>query len=151
MLIINPVLTKFNSTLNHKQSAKSVRMKCTLGEKKKVIAVFKDHENFYKEFRDLYFQHNDRIGKDSISYTTDQIIEDIHIKLRDWANKPSNDIFESYVIRHNKIILDTAEQLNKKYGYAEADEFIDRFYICYNNNTPPTYKPKPAEMESLFV
>jgi len=152
MLTIYPKLVEFNSTMS-KQKAKSVRMKMTLGEKKKVIQLLKHHEKFYNEYKDeYYYQHMDRIGKDSVSYTTDQIIKDIHIKLRDWEHKPSNDIFESYVLRHNQIVLDTAERLNKKEGADIAEDYIDSFFINYSNALPPSYKQPPEGYEQgLFV
>ena len=156
MLIVYPVLIEFNDTRS-KQRAKSVRMKLPLGEKKAVIKHLSGLIDFYyknKFNKNLFHVYQERIGKDGVDYETDEILKDIKKKIKDWQ-KPKNDIFESYVIRHNHVVVDTARKIaaNKGIGYCtSADAFIDAFYINYGKGTPPTFTPKTASIrEELFA
>ena len=136
MLYIYPTLIKLNARSHGRQSTGSVRVKLTKGEKKAVLDLFINHNSFYNDYSDdLYYQHNDKIGNDRTSYTTAQIISDINIKIPDWM-QAKNDLYESYLLRHNHVVCTTAEKINGLHGSRMADEFIDTYFIDYGLPAP---------------
>lgn len=136
MLYIYPTLLKQQARSHGKQPTGSVRVKITAGEKKSVLEVFRRHSDFYKEYPDLYYQHHDRIGNDSVTYTTSQIIADINKKIPDWKSKSTNDIYESYLVRHNHVVTTAAEKICKMHDCKIADEYIDQYFIHYGPSAP---------------
>jgi len=142
MLYINPTLHKQQVRSHGRQHTGSVRVKITPSEKAKVLAVFHKHSNFYQEYPELYYQHHDKIGNDTRPYTTSQIISDINKKIPDWMQK-KNDLYESYLIRHNHVVVTTAEKICKTHNTRIADEYIDQYFIDYG--TPaPRHTPNPS-------
>ena len=140
MLHIYPTLQKQQARSHGRQHTGSVRVKITAGEKKAVLELFKKHSKFYKDFPELYYQHHDRIGYDKVTYTTSQIIADINKKIPDWKSKATNDIYESYLLRHNHIVTTAAEKISKMHDTSIADEYIDNYFIQYG---PPAPKHTP--------
>tara|TARA_R110001606_G_scaffold107173_3_gene231784 strand:- start:767 stop:1216 length:450 start_codon:yes stop_codon:yes gene_type:complete len=135
MLYINPTLKQLKARSHGRQSTGSVRATLTPSEKNKVLEVFVKHSNFYQEYPELFYQHNDKIGNDNQSYTTAKIIHDINIKIPDWMQK-KNDLYESYLLRHNHIVRQTAEKICKSHDTRVADEYIDQYYIDYGEPAP---------------
>ena len=142
MLRVYPILKSEGSTLT-KQKHASVKLQMPLNEKKSVLAVLKDHQKFYNEYKDdWYYQHNDRIGNDGQSFTTEDIINNqIHNKIKYWETNASSYIYESYILRSNHVVTETGGRLAKAHSTRAADEYTDRFYISYDNATPPRYSP----------
>ena len=156
MLTVYPRLIEFHDT-RVRQRAKSVRMRLSSGDKKAVLNRLAELIHFYNKNtfnKNLFHTYQERIGKDGIDYETAEIFKDITKKIVDWQ-KPRNDIFESYVIRHNHVVMDTAKKIaaHKGVGYCTAaDAFLDAFYIDYGQGKPPYFTPKTASIrEELFV
>jgi hypothetical protein len=140
MLYIYATLNKLQARSHGRQHTGSVRVKCTPSEKKSVIERFIDHNSFYEEYKDeLYYEHNDKIGLDSRAYTTATIIKQINDKIPDWMQK-KNDLYESYLIRHNHIVVATSQRINQLHSARIADEYIDRYYIDYGQGSAPRYQ-----------
>jgi hypothetical protein len=136
MLYIHPTLIKLNARDHGRQSTGSVRVKLTPSEKKSVLNVFMDHNNFYNDYaEELYYEHNDKIGNDKVKYKTAKIISDINIKIPDWM-QTKNDLYESYLLRHNHVVVTTGDKINKLHGNRIADEYIDRYFIDYGVSAP---------------
>jgi hypothetical protein len=135
MLYIYPTLRKLQARSHGRQPHASVQVKLTQGEKNKVLELFHKHSNFYQEYPELYYEHNDRIGKDGKAYTTSKIIYDINAKIPDWMQK-KNDLYESYLIRHNHVVTVTAEKICKTHDTRVADEYIDQYFIDYGKPAP---------------
>jgi hypothetical protein len=135
MLYIYPTLRKLQARSHGRQAHASVQVKLTQGEKTKVLELFHKHSNFYQEYPELYYEHNDRIGNDGKTYTTAKIISDINSKIPDWMQK-NNDLYESYIIRHNHIVGVTAEKICKTHDTRVADEYIDQYFIDYGTPAP---------------
>jgi len=156
MLTVYPTLIEFHDTRT-RQRAKSVRMRLSSGDKKAVLNILAELIHFYNKNtfnKNLFHTYQERIGKDSIEYKTEKIFKDIAKKMVDW-HKARNDIFESYIMRSNHTVVDTATKIAnyKGVGYSTAaDAFIDAFYIDYGKGKPPTFTPKTASIrEELFV
>lgn len=142
MLYIYPKLVKLQARSHGRQSTGSVQVQCTPGEKARVLAIFHKHSDFYQEYPELFYEHNDRIGNDTVTYTTSKIISDINKKIPDWMLK-KNYLYESYLLRHNHIVCQTAEKICKTHDTRVADEYIDQYYIDYG--TPaPRHTPNPS-------
>lgn len=140
MLYIYATLHKQQTRSHGRQRHGSVRVKCTAGEKKSVIERFIDHNAFYQEYKDeLFYQHNDKVGNDNRAYSTEEIITQINEKIPDWMIK-KNDLYESYLIRYNHVVLQTGERLNNTHTARIADEYIDRYYIDYGQGSAPRYQ-----------
>lgn len=140
MLTVYPKLVRLNSKLK-KQKHPSVEMRMTPAEKRKVLAVLKDHQKFYNEYKDdWYYQFNDRIGNDGQNYTTEDIINNqIHNKIKYWEANPNSHIYEAYILRSNHTVTETGGRLATAHSTRAADEYTDRFFISYDNTTPPRY------------
>lgn len=150
MLRVYPKLTRLDSK-RKKQKHASVEMRMTPSEKKSVLAVLKDHQKFYNEYNDdWYYQHNDRIGNDGQSFTTETIINDqIHNKIKYWETNYNSHIYEAYILRSNHVVTETGGRLAKAHSTKAADEYIDRFYVSYDNTTPPRYSPTINLFENI--
>jgi len=127
-------------TTTSKQRVASVKLQMTLTEKKRVLAVLKDHQKFYNEYKDEhYYQHNGRIGNDRVSYTTEIIINDlIHNKVNYWEANASSFIYEAYILRSNHIVRETSARFAET-STRVANEYTDRFYISYDDTPAPRY------------
>lgn len=140
MLYIYATLHKQQTRSHGRQRHGSVRVKCTPSEKKSVIERFIDHNAFYQEYKDeLFYQHNDKVGNDSRAYSTEEIITQINEKIPDWMIK-KNDLYESYLIRYNHVVVQTGERLNRTHTARIADEYTDRYYIDYGQGSAPRYQ-----------
>ena len=135
MLYIYPRLIKLQPRSHGRQAHASVQVKLTKSEKNKDLELFHNHSNFYQEYPELYYEHNDRIGNDGVTYTTSKIIYDINKKIPDWMQK-NGDLYESYLIRHNHVVTITAEKICKTHSTRVADEYIDQYFIDYGNPAP---------------
>lgn len=121
--------------------AGSVRLQYTPGAKKRVADTLLEHLKFYLKYPDLFYQFNpEPIGKDKRAKDTASIFLEIQQKLDVWRNA-RNDIQESYILRNNYVVEQTAEKMHKVKNLDAKiiDEYINAYYIQYNDDEPKFY------------
>ena len=123
------------------------------GEKNKVIAIYDNLVKYYEVYSHEFYQHNERVGKDTIAYTTEEVLaKQLPKKLRDWKARRSNHILHSYVIRVNGIIVDFAHKAFKEVGADAAQAILEKWFVSYPGcELPPSFKRPPENFDgSLF-
>jgi len=124
--------------------AGSVRLKYSMGQKAKLLTLLEQHIEVYCSAEDWFYQEYEKpIGKDTRRKSTETIFREIAEKLPVWQ-KIANDIQESYILRNNYVVEQAAvKQHLRGVDTKLIDQYINCFYIEYNDVQPKLYTIKP--------
>jgi len=124
--------------------AGSVRLKYSLGQKKRVLEALRLHLDIYMSNEEWFYSDNLKpIGHDKTRKTTNTIFTEIKDKLPVWEQS-RNDIQESYILRNNFVTEQAAiKQFKLGTPTKLIDDYINATYIVYNDVEPKLYTQKP--------
>ena len=131
--------------------AGSVRLQYTPGGKQRVLDTLLEHLKFYLKYPNLFYQFNpEPIGKDKRTKDTASIFLEIQQKLDVWR-ETRNDIQESYILRNNYVVEQTAEKMHKVFDLDTKiiDEYINAYFVQYNDVEPKLYS-KQVEIDLFY-
>jgi hypothetical protein len=93
----------------------------------------------YRQNTDAFPEGKHHIGIDPVAYTCEQIANDVMDKMKDWTSYNKTDhIFESYVIRHNWMLDQLIEEMNRwvDVDVAMRSDLIQQLNDEYRINIP---------------
>ena len=101
-----PLKTKTGKTRldRYGQPLTSIRVKQTPADKQRMIDRMLLLYQIYKSDPDIFPVQKQQYGVDPTAFSTERVFEDLADQIPLWQARPNNDVFESFIIRHNAMV-----------------------------------------------
>ena len=133
----------------------SVRIKQSKAQKTNMLESMLTQYKMWQTSPELWGQDKHYVGNDPVQYTPEQMFQDFHSKLRDWSVSIKNDVFKSFVDRHNYLMdlyIQTVYHMRRHLPQHYADlELFDTLRIeLEEHQTPFERMTQVIETNSMF-